>query len=120
MYFIPMDFEKLSLDGLFDTGALSSAILNKTSIKSFLANEAIKKTGSPPIFQIIAANGQLEVSIGTVLLQFEVANFMLKEFFIIMKILPSPLIGLCFLRRNNAIFHPRHPIFHLSFIAAQT
>ena len=32
------------------------------------------------------------------------ADFMLKENFIIMKNPPSPLIGLCFLRRNNAIF----------------
>ena len=105
MYYIPMDFEKLTLDGLIDTGALTSAIseqdLNKIKL---LANEAIKETGPPPNFQIMVANGQLEVPIGTVLLEFEVADFMLKENFIIMKNLPNPLIGLCFLRRNNAIF----------------
>ena len=41
-----MDFEKLTLDGLTDTGALTSAIseqdLNKIKL---LANEAIKETG---------------------------------------------------------------------------
>ena len=100
-----MDFENITLDGLIDRGALTSAIseqdLNKIKL---LANEAIKETGPPPNFQIMVANGQLEVPIGTVLLEFEVADFLLKENFIIMKNLPNPLIGLCFLRRNNAIF----------------
>ena len=102
---MPMDFGKLTLDRLIVTGDLTSAIseqnLNKIKL---LANEAIKETGPPPNFQIMVANGQLEVPIGTVLLEFEVADFMLRENFIIMKNLPNPLIGLCFLRRNNAIF----------------
>ena len=42
--------------------------------------------------------------IGTLLLEFEVADFKLRESFIIMKNLSNPLVGLCFLRRNNAIF----------------
>ena len=90
-----MDFEKLTLDGLIDTGALTSAISEQDLDKiKLLANEAIKETGRPPNFQIMVANGQLEVPIGTVLLEFEVADFMLKENFIIMKNLPNPLIGL--------------------------
>ena len=51
MHYIPMDFEKLTLDGLIDTGALTSAIseqdLNKIKL---LANEAIKETGPSPNF----------------------------------------------------------------------
>ena len=78
MYYMPMDFEKLTLDGLIDTGALTSAIseqdLNKIKL---LAIESIKETRPQPILQIIVANGQLEVPIGTVLLEFEVADFML-------------------------------------------
>ena len=46
MYYFSMDFEKLTLDGLIDTGALTSAIseadLNKIKL---LSNEAIKDTG---------------------------------------------------------------------------
>ena len=72
VYYIPMDFEKLTLDGLIDTGALTSAIseqdLNKIKL---LANEAIKETGPPTKFQIMVANGQLQVPIGTVLLKFD-------------------------------------------------
>ena len=100
MYYIPMDFEKLTLDGLIDTGALTSAIseqdLNKIKL---LANEAIKETGPPPNFQIMVANGQLEVPIGTVLLEFEVADFMLKENFIIMNKLTKPV--------NRIMFSPQ-------------
>ena len=120
MYYIPMDFEKLTLDGLIDTGALTSAIseqdLNKIKL---LANEAIKETGPPPNFQIMVANGQLEVPIGTVLLEFEVADSMLKENFIIMKNLPNPLIGLCFLRRNNAIFDVNQGILTFPYLSMQ-
>ena len=108
MYYMPMDFEKLTLDGLIDTGALTSAIseqdLNQIKL---LANEAIKETGPPPNVQIMVANGQLEVPIGTVLLEFEVVDFMLLEKFIIMKNLPNPLFGLCFLSRKYIHFATR-------------
>ena len=71
MYYMPMDFEKLTLDGLVDTGALTSAISEQDFNKiKLIANEAIKDTGPPPNFQIMVANGQLEVPIGTVLLEF--------------------------------------------------
>ena len=86
MYYMSMDFEKLTLVGLIDTGALTKAIseehLNKIKL---LAPESVKETGPPPNFQKIVANGQLEVPIGTVLLDIEVADFMLRENFIIMK-----------------------------------
>ena len=56
IYYIPMNSEKLTLDGLIDTGALTSAIseqdLNKIKV---LANEAIKETGPPPNFRIMVA-----------------------------------------------------------------
>ena len=84
-----MDFEKLTLDGLIDTGALTSAIseqdLNKIKL---LAPEAITDTGPAPNFQIMVANGQLETPIGTVCLTFEVADFMF--FMIVMKVFPQP------------------------------
>ena len=111
MYYFPMDIEKLTLDGLIDTGALTSAIseqdLNKIIL---LAPEAITDTGPALNFQIMVANGQLETPIGTVCLTFEVADFMFKENFIVMKVLPNPLFGLCFLKRNKAIFDIRQGV----------
>ena len=93
---------------------------NKTSNKiKLLANEAIKETGPPPNFQIMVAHGQLEVPIATVLLEFEVADFMLKETFTIMKNLPNTLIGLCFLRRNNAIFDVTQGILTFPYLSMQ-
>ena len=120
MYYFSMDFEKLTLDGLIDTGALTSAIseedLNK--IKLF-SNEAIKDTGPAPNFQIMVANGQLERPIGTVLLHFEVADFQFQENFIVMKVQPKPLIGLCFLRRHNAMFDIRQGIITFPYLSMQ-
>ena len=76
-----------------DTGALTSATseedLNKIKL---LSNGAIKDTGPAPNFQIMVANGQLERPIGTVLLQFEVADFQFQENFIVMKVLPMAQI----------------------------
>ena len=47
------------------------------------------------------ANEQLETPIATVELQFEVGDITLREKFIVMTNLTSPLIGLLFLQRNS-------------------
>ena len=67
----------------------------------------------------MVANGQLEIPIGTVLLEFEVVDFQFKENFIIMKVLPNPLIGLCFLQRNNVIFDVRQGILTFPYLSMQ-
>ena len=97
-----MDFEKLTLDGFIDTELLQMQS-PKTTLK-LLANEAFKATGLPPSFQIMVENGHLEVPIGTALVEFEVADLVVKENFVIMEKIPNPLIGLCFRKSNNAIF----------------
>ena len=115
-----MDFKKLTLDGLIDTSALTSAIseadLNKIKL---LSNDAIKDTGPVPNFQIMVANGQRERPIGTVLLKFEVADFQFQEHFIVMKTLPNPLIGLHFLQRHNALFDIRQGIITFPYLSMQ-
>ena len=120
LYYFPMDFGELTIDGLIDTGALTSAIseadLNKIKL---LSSDAILETGQAPNFQIMVANGQLEQPIGTVLLKFEVADMDFRENFIIMKLLPNPLIGLCFLQRNNAIFDVRQGILTFPYLSMQ-
>ena len=93
---------------------------NKTSDKiKLLANEAMKETGPTTNFQIIVANEQVEVPIRTVFLEFEVADFMLTENFIIMKNLPNLLIELCFLRRNNTIFDVTQGILTIPYFSMQ-
>ena len=59
MLYFPMDFSELTLDGLVDTGALSSAIPEADLRKiRLLAPQSIVKEGPAPNFQIMVANGQ--------------------------------------------------------------
>ena len=108
MLYFPMDFGELTLDGLVDTGALSSAIPEADLRKiRLLAPQSIIKEGPAPNFQIMVANGQLETPKSTVELKFEVGDINFHEIFIVMEKLTSPLIGLSFLQRNNTILDMR-------------
>ena len=61
MLYLPMDFGKLTSDGLVDTGTLSTAIPETDRRKIYvLAPQSIIKEGPAPNFQIMVANGQLE------------------------------------------------------------
>ena len=62
---------------------------------------------------------QLEGPNGAVLLQFEVADFQFQENFIVMKILPNPPIGLCFLQRHKALFDIRQGIVTFPYLSMQ-
>ena len=52
-------------------------------------------------------------------LQFEVADFQFQENFILMKILPNPPIGLCFLQQHNALFDIRQGIITFPYLSMQ-
>ena len=85
MLYFPMDFGELTLDGLVDTGALSSAIPEADLRKiRLLAPQSIVKEGPAPNFQIMVANGQLETPKSTVELKFEVGDIEFHEIFIVM------------------------------------
>ena len=73
MLYFPMDFGELTLGGLIDTGAHSSAIPEADLRKiRLLAPQSIVKEGPAPSFQIMVANGDLETPKSTVELKFEV------------------------------------------------
>ena len=115
-----MDFRELNIDRLIDTGALSSAIPEADLHKiRLLAPHTIIYEGPPPEFQIMVANGQLEVPIATVELQFEVGDITFREKFIVMTNLTSPLIGLLFLQRNSTILDMRQGILNFPFFSMQ-
>ena len=85
MLYFPMDFGELNIDGLIDTGALSSVIPEADLRKiRLLAPHTILIEGPPPEFQLMVANGQLEAPIATVKLQFEVGDITFREKFIVM------------------------------------
>ena len=66
LYF-PMDFGELTIYGLVDTGALSSAI-PEADLRTIglLAPQSIVKVGPATNFQLMVANGQLEFPKSTV------------------------------------------------------
>ena len=104
MLYFPMHFRELKIDGLVDTGALSSAIPEADSRKiHLLAPHTILNEGPPPEFQFMVANGQLEAPIATVELQFEVGDITFREKFIVMTKLTSPFFGLLLLQGNSTI-----------------
>ena len=115
-----MDSGELNIDGLIDTGALSSAIPEAGLRKiRLLAPNTILNKGPPPEFQIMVANGQLEAPIATVELQFEVGDITFREKFIVMTNLTNPVIGLLFLQRNSTILVMRQGIPNFPFFSMQ-
>ena len=120
MLYFPMDSGELTLDGLVDTGALSSAIPEADLRKiRLLAPQSIIKEGPAPNFQIMVANGQLENPKSTVELKFEVGDIEFHDIFIVMEKLTSSLIGLSFLQRNNTILDMRQGVLNFPFFSMQ-
>ena len=75
MLYFSVDFGGLTIDGLIDTGAISSAIPEADLRRiHLLAPQSIVKEGPDPKFQILVANGQLETLKSTVQLKFEVGD----------------------------------------------
>ena len=106
-----MDFGELTIDGLIDTGALSSAIPETDFRKiRLLAPQSKVIEGHAPSFQIMVANGQMETPKSNVELKFEVGDIEFHEIFILLEKLTGPIIGLKFLQRNNTVLDisPRH------------
>ena len=67
----------------------------------------------------MVANVQLERPIGTVLFEFEIADFQIQENFIVMKIEPNPLFSWCFLQRDNALSHIRQGRVTFPYLSIQ-
>ena len=117
LYFL-MGFGELTLDGLVDTEALSSAIPEADLRKiRLLAPQSIVKEGPAPNFQIVVANGQLETPKSTVELKFEVGDIEFHEIFIVREKLTSPLIGLSFLQRDKTILDMRQGVLKFPFFS---
>ena len=115
-----MDFGEFNIDGLTDTGALSSAI-PEVDLRNLrlLAPHTILNEGPPPEFKIMVANGQLEAPIATVELHFEVGDVTFREKFVVMTDLTSPLIGLLFRHCNSTILDMRQGILNFPFFSMQ-
>ena len=111
MLYFQMDFGELTLDGLIDTRAHSSA-KTEADLRKIrpLAPQSIVKEG--PSFQIMVANGDLETPKSTVELKFKVGDIEFHEIFMVMEKLSSPIIGLMFLQRNHTVLDMRQGILN--------
>ena len=115
-----MDFGELTIDGLIDTGAHSSAIPEADLRKiRLLAPQSIVKEGPAPTSQIMVANGQLETPKSTVELTFEVGDIEFHEIFIVMEKLTGPIIGLMFLQRTHTVLDMRQGILNFPYFSMQ-
>ena len=120
MLYFPMDFGEMTIDGLIDTGALSSAIPEMDLRKiRLLSPQSVIGEGPPPNFQIMVANGQLETPKSTIELEFEVGDIEFHEIVIVMEHLTGPIFGLMFLQRNHTVLDMRQGILIFSFFSMQ-
>ena len=98
---MPKDFENLKLDGLKNTGAVTSAITEPDCYKiQLIANEAKQDSSPPPNFSIMMAN----CSNRNITTQIRNGWLHFTKNFINMETLLKPLMGFCFLCRNKAVF----------------
>ena len=120
MLYFPMDYGELTIDGLIDTGALSSATpemdLRKIRLRS--PQSAIRE-GPLPKIQIMVANGQLETPKSTIELNVEVGDIEFDETFIVIENLTGPVIGPMFLQRNHTVLNKRQGILNFPFFSMQ-
>ena len=120
MLYFPMDFRELTIDGLIDTGALSSAIPERDLQKlRLLSPQSVIRKSPPPNFQIMVANGQLEIPKSTIELKFELGDIEFHEIFNVMENLTGPIIGLMFLQRNHTVLDMRQGILNFAFFSMQ-
>ena len=87
MLYLPLDFEdNITVDALVDAGAFISAIAQDDfdTIKQKAPNN-ILKIDDPPNFQIQVANGQLEKTLATATLKFEIGDNTFAEHLVVMK-----------------------------------
>ena len=113
-----MYFGEMTIDGLIDTGALSSAT-TETNLRKFrlLSSQLVIREGLPRNFQIMVANGKLETPKSTIELKFEVGDIEFHEIFIVMENMTGPIIGLLFLQKNHTVLDMRQGILNFPFFS---
>ena len=113
MLFAPMDFNNLSVDALFDSGALVNCLPeSKLQKNKSVSPDNILKEMDPPAFKLQVANGDIETPTKTVQLQFELGDWTFKETFVVATKMTGPILGLTFLKNNSAILDVSQALLH--------
>ena len=104
MLFLPVDFNNVNIDALFDLGAYINAISERDAEKLRQnASQCIVNKAHPPPSKVQYANAQLEQPLSTYTLRFKIGDYTYEETFIVMNQTSFPIIGLAFLRKHAAI-----------------
>ena len=104
MLFLPVEFNTVKTDALFDSGAYINAISERDAEKLRQnASQCIVNRAPPPPFKVQYANAELEQPLTTYTLRFKIGDYTLEETFIVMNQTSFPIIGLAFLRKHAAI-----------------
>ena len=117
----PLDFENsLTKDALVVSGAYVSAIAQKEldGIKQ-QALSNILKIDDLPNFRMQVANGQLEKPTATATLKFDIRDHIFAEYFVVMKSLTRPIIGLHFMKHNSVVIDTTHDLIHFPHLTMQ-
>ena len=109
MLFLPLDFAKITIDALVDSGAYINVISENDAdkIREQEDNPVVKEAPPPP-FKIQYANTALEKPLATYTMKFKIGNYTFEETFIVMTQSTYPIIGLAFLRKHAAILDTAH------------
>ena len=79
----------------------------------------ILKFDDPLNFQMQVANGQLEKPLSTTTLKLEIGDNTFAEYFVVMKKLTGPIIGLFFMRNNSVVIDTTHGLTHFPHLTMQ-
>ena len=121
MLYVPLHFDNnLTVDALVDSGAFVSAIApgDLETINQKAPNN-ILKIDDPPNFQIQVANGPLQNPLSRATLKFEIGDKCFLEYFVVMKKLTGPIIGLHFMRNNSVVIDTTHGLIHFHHLTMQ-
>ena len=101
-------------------GAYVSAIAQKwLDINEEQAPSNIFKIEDSPNFQIQVANGQLEKTIATATVKFDIGDHIFAEHFVVLKNLTVPNMGLHFMRHNSVVIDTTNGLNHLQPLTRQ-
>ena len=118
---MPLDFEdNLTVDALVDSGGhVSASAQNDLHKMKQKDPNNILKIDELPLFQIQVENGQLENSLATATLKFEIGNNIFVEHFVVMKKLTGSIKGLNFMRNNSIVIDTTHGLIHFPHLTMQ-
>ena len=121
MPYLPLDFDNnLTIDALVDSRAFVSAIAQNEmdTIKQNDRNN-IFKIDDAPNFQKQVANSQLETSLATTTLEFDIGDNTFAEHFVVMRKLTGPIVGLFYMRNNSVVIDTTHGFIHFPYLTMQ-